>query len=1095
MAGSCEAGCSSSGSGSGGCSGQWSAAPRRRTVGGEDLTSHSLWIVDRRGAEADQRTVPSPRVDPPQLNCPPPPAVHPSTPVLPHLSPHSLPSHLCSSHPPYTAQAASSDAVERSGVSLRCRPSADSSPVSSSAAPTQSSAAVVAVRADRQVTACCLSLLSAEALSAASMSRGYAHLPVGPSSGAGLLELEQLQDRGEEDEEDEAAALTDGRERLREDEEDEEEVEGVSPSPLRVHVGGASSSFSSSSSSPSPASVPLHLVDAAEVDRGDSLSSRHSESHPFDQDVRHVEASQMHLLHHQQPTTPHNGAGQLHSAAVPPQPPHSAAMPSSPSTSSSFTSSSPFPAAAASVSSLPSSSSASTAPPDSGTAVHLQVPGAALRKSVSIGDKLAGRAREIAVREGKRLDALVRGLDDEGVDWVEDHILETLDYDSHEDTMNELSIEQGGALHTHYLLLLKVFMMVLIGFVTAMLMYGVSQGVQLLYGGKVAATTSLIQSGQGAGAYFAFLCMNLAITAVGSSLVAILAPHARGGGVPYALSYLNGTNVADYFSPRIVLVKAASLIFTISGGLTLGMEGPFVFIGGGVALLCSNLIDRVFPFFFIGFGLGGRRGGGAFSRVIRNIREERVFMAGGLAAGLAVAFDAPIAGVLFALEGSTTFLTVPVVLRIFGCAMFASFFNDLGHNNFSSQVINHNLIQPTVNGAPPWAFSIPELLPFTVLGLMGGVAGAGATWLNIRMTHWRHHHLEGSGWRFIGLQVAEVAVFTGVTSTVWFVLPYIFGCRAASTQCSQSIEGGAERCPQLQCSEGSYSEIGAFVYSSSDEVARLLFDRSLSYAEDYHVGPLIVYGAAYWLLLVSTHLRRASCRAACSCPPSSWAGMYGRVLGIFVEFLFPSVLHQPGGVRAAGRCVYAGRLHPPRLTCGADADRADGRRHLPAAHHVLRDGGQIQRRLPLPSAVPAAHGAGEDPHTDGSAEPAHCAPAGLSADDPQGAHRLHRRRRAPVGHTPAAAAVQEGRLPPPHTHRTARRMHLSQGHHEGRDGDALLRHLPGGTAVGGGAGGRDGPAERSDGGLALFHCHPQRCPVVVDLHTLRGQLVEPAPFL
>ena len=537
-----------------------------------------------------------------------------------------------------------------------------------------------------------------------------------------------------------------------------------------------------------------------------------------------------------------------------------------------------------------------------GAGDHLSVPASSLRKSVSISDKLAGRAREIAVREGKRLDALVRGLEEDEVDYVEDHILETLDYDAHEDTMAELVIEKGGALHTHYLLLLKLLMMILIGFVTAMLMYGVSEGVQLLYSNKVGATTGLIERGQGAAAYFVFLFLNLAITGVASSLVAIVAPHARGGGVPYALSYLNGTNVADYFSPRIVLVKAAALIFTIAGGLTLGMEGPFVFIGGGVALLCSNLVDRLFPFFFISFA-GGRRGRGGrsgsasaspFSRVIRNIREERIFMAGGLAAGLAVAFDAPIAGVLFALEGSTTFLTVPVVLRIFGCAMFASFFNDLGHNNFSSQVINHNLISPTENGSDPapWAFSIPEILPFTLLGLMGGAAGAGATWLNIRMTHFRHHHLEGKGWRDIGLQVSEVALFTLVTSTVWFMLPYIFGCRVASLQCMQSVEGGAERCPQLQCADGSYSEIGAFVYSSSDEVARLLFDRSLSYADDYHVAPLIIYGAAY-LVLVSL-IYGAFVPGGLFVPSIVVGGMYGRVVGIFVEYLFPSSYINPG---------------------------------------------------------------------------------------------------------------------------------------------------------------------------------------------------------
>ena len=471
----------------------------------------------------------------------------------------------------------------------------------------------------------------------------------------------------------------------------------------------------------------------------------------------------------------------------------------------------------------------------------------------------------------------------------QDHILETLDYDNHDDTMNELAIEKSGALHTNYLLLLKVLMMILIGFVTAMLMYCVTQGVQLIFSNKISATTGLITAGQAAGAYFAFVAINLAITAVASSLVAIVAPHARGGGVPYALSYLNGTNVAPYFSPRIVLVKTVSLIFTISGGLTLGMEGPFVFIGGGVALLCSNLIDLLFPFFFIGFGSGGRR---RFSKVIRNIREERIFMAGGLAAGLAVAFDAPIAGVLFALEGSTTFLTVPVVLRIFGCAMFASFFNDLGHNNFSAEVINHNLLQPTEDEQPPWAFSIPEVLPFTVLGLIGGVAGAGATWMNIRMTHWRHHHLEGNTWRLIGLQIAEVGVFSFLTSTIWFVLPYIFGCRPQTELCAQLLEGGGTRCPQLQCPDGSYSEIGAFVFASSDEIARLLFDRSLSYADDYHVGPLIVYGLAYWVLV--SLIYGAFVPGGLFVPSIVVGGMYGRVVGIFVEWMFPAAYINPG---------------------------------------------------------------------------------------------------------------------------------------------------------------------------------------------------------
>ena len=734
----------------------------------------------------------------------------------------------------------------------------------------------------------------------------------------------------------------------------------------------------------------------SEADGDSSVSSRHSESRPFDQDVLQPDQ----LRSEQQTPTGSDSSAAAGGAHIPPV---GFASPLS-----------PVPAGSSSSSSLSS---------------HLSVPLAGLKKSVSIGDKLAGRARELAIAQGRRLDALVRGIETAEAEYVEDYILESLDYDAHEDTMAELEIEQSGALHTHYLLLLKVLMMILIGFVTAMLMYAVSAGVQLLFSGKIAATVALIGSGQAAGAYFAFVFMNLAITGVASSLVAILAPHARGGGVPYALSYLNGTNVAEYFSPRIVLVKAASLIFTISGGLTLGMEGPFVFIGGGVALLCSNLIDRVFPFFFIGFGSGSRH---RFSRVIRNIREERVFMAGGLAAGLAVAFDAPIAGVLFALEGSTTFLTVPVVLRIFGCAMFASFFNDLGHNNFNAEIINHNLLAPTQTAEPPWAFSIPEVLPFTLLGVMGGLAGAGATWMNIRMTHWRHARVEGESWRHIGRQLLEVAAFSFATSTIWFVLPYVFGCRAQASQCVQSIQGGADRCPQLQCGSGSYSEIGAFVYSSSDDIARLLFDRSLSYAADYHVAPLIVYGLAYWLLVsliygayVPGQQTDASGRRSClplslrrprshlwpvvpavllcalrrSVRPQHRGGRRVRARGRHRGGVpVPRQLHQPGRVRAAGRGLHAGRLHAARAARRPHADRADGRRHLPAAHHVLRHGGQVHGRLPRAAALSPAHGHREDTHAHGQPQPRHRRAARARRHDQEGQHRLVRRQQTARQH-------------------------------------------------------------------------------------------------
>lgn len=159
-----------------------------------------------------------------------------------------------------------------------------------------------------------------------------------------------------------------------------------------------------------------------------------------------------------------------------------------------------------------------------------------------------------------------------------------------------------------------------------------------------------------------------------------------------------------------------------------------MFIGGGVAAILTSATKYIFPFF---------PHHSSYAKILRSIREERIFMAGGMAAGLAVAFDAPIAGVLFALEGATAFLSAPVVLRIFGCAMFASFFNDLGHTYFSKYIKNHNLLEVSNSGTvSSYAWQLPELLPFIIIGLVGGVMGA---MVRTNATRSRHTHTGGGG--------------------------------------------------------------------------------------------------------------------------------------------------------------------------------------------------------------------------------------------------------------------------------------------------------------------------------------------------------------
>lgn len=478
---------------------------------------------------------------------------------------------------------------------------------------------------------------------------------------------------------------------------------------------------------------------------------------------------------------------------------------------------------------------------------------------------------------------VIRGKTDEGP-LVEDYILETMDFDRDEDRVHEENIEKRGAIHRQSLQFLKFFMTILIAFVTAMLMFVVGHSVEVLQDSKVEVVLGLVEQQNGAGAYFALLGLTLLFTGAAGAAVAILAPHAKGGGVPYVLAYLNGTNVMEYFTLRIVMVKAIALVFTIAGGLTLGMEGPFVYIGGGVAAVLCQGFDLSIPF-FPKFK--------SYARVIRSIKEERVFMAGGMAAGLAVAFDAPIAGVLFALEGATAFLSVPVLIRIFGCAMFAAFFNNLGHTNFSSYIKNHNLLPPSQDPKHlEYAWNIVEVFPFLVIGVVGGVVGAAATWINIKISVWRHHHLNGNTWKDIAKQIAEVLLFALATLTLFFILPYVFPCRQVHELCDAPHPNFPERCRQAHCPDGFYSEAATIVFSSANQISALVFDRALSYDQEFHVGPLIVYGIIYWGLVALVY--GMSVPGGLFVPSIVIGGMYGRVIGIFCLYMFPSSSVNPG---------------------------------------------------------------------------------------------------------------------------------------------------------------------------------------------------------
>ncbi len=169
----------------------------------------------------------------------------------------------------------------------------------------------------------------------------------------------------------------------------------------------------------------------------------------------------------------------------------------------------------------------------------------------------------------------------------------------------------------------------LIGFVVAAALVGVLTGISagtfkllLSQGARLRGHLADWAHGSWWGlAVVVLVCM--AAAAIAAGLVHRIEPHAEGSGIPRVEAVADGRVRPDRF--RILPIKYVGGLLAISSGMALGREGPSVQMGGTAAVIVATLTRR-------------------------NMVDLRILVAGGAAAGLATAFNAPIAGGVFVLE-------------------------------------------------------------------------------------------------------------------------------------------------------------------------------------------------------------------------------------------------------------------------------------------------------------------------------------------------------------------------------------------------------------------------------------------------------------
>jgi H+/Cl- antiporter ClcA len=162
-------------------------------------------------------------------------------------------------------------------------------------------------------------------------------------------------------------------------------------------------------------------------------------------------------------------------------------------------------------------------------------------------------------------------------------------------------------------------------------------------------------------------------------------PYASGSGIPQVKAILCNLLRVNWW--KTILAKFAGGLIVLAGGFSLGREGPTVQLGAAMAQGISRLIRR-------------------------SKAEERCLITAGAAAGLAAAFNAPLAAVIFGLEE----LQRNFSPHIISSTLIASVCADLIARNFTG-------------GEPVFAVNGLNIIPLRYfllligIGILGGLTG------------------------------------------------------------------------------------------------------------------------------------------------------------------------------------------------------------------------------------------------------------------------------------------------------------------------------------------------------------------------------------
>ena len=219
------------------------------------------------------------------------------------------------------------------------------------------------------------------------------------------------------------------------------------------------------------------------------------------------------------------------------------------------------------------------------------------------------------------------------------------------------------------------------------------------------------EGGEGAGgggwwlSYLFYIVWAALMAPIASVITMEIHSQAAGSGIPQLKSLMAGYRMRGFLGMRMLLAKALGVMLALGSGLLIGKEGPFVCIAASIAALLMRHVNL-------------------FRHMETNVQLHRDALSAACAVGVAATFGAPIGGVLFAIEVTSSFVQVSSYWKGFFAAVSgAVVFKQLQASNIGrARLENLTALFSTQFESLPYRSA--ELPLFILLGVVAGAFAA-----------------------------------------------------------------------------------------------------------------------------------------------------------------------------------------------------------------------------------------------------------------------------------------------------------------------------------------------------------------------------------